>query len=352
VAMSLASKFIYATDPFEALPRVILHQWGPSRARPSILMKNLDELEDRLDGIDGLYLFLDKSSFAVMSRKPLDREELRAELLPVRNTKPNRLKHNFAIVYNDRPADLFDDWSIPIANWRAFAAECRDAGLVGIAFDNEEYFGAWADFPNDCTYKQKSLNEYRAQALQRGEEVMKAICDAFPTAVVTTFHGPTLAASGGPEIVYCRPDQNELWGSFFTGMLEGCGDSALLCDGGELYALRSDDEFRSAYQWRKHNIASPEAAVAFIPLESRHRWNRVSISWGLYDCEDGETGRTTDPKTFQSTLATAVKHCDHFVWIYLEEQNLLADGPSGDWHKAIANGKSDGLAGRKVEQRN
>ena len=173
--LPLASADDSRTESFISSPRVILHQWGPARARPSTLAAKLSEWETKLDGVDGLYLFLEKTGFAVMSAQPLKADAVRAELKPLVGLAAKRLKFNFALVYNDRPADLFDDWSVPLANWRTFAAECRRAGLVGIAFDNEEYFGTWADYPGDCKYKQKTLAEYREQARKRGREVMEAI---------------------------------------------------------------------------------------------------------------------------------------------------------------------------------
>jgi hypothetical protein len=352
--MSVLAPFGFPEGPvpenFTSSPRVILHQWGPARARPTAFRDNLSDWEAKLDGVDGLYLFLDKTGFGVMSARPLAAETIKAELKPLSGLTPKRLKYNFALVYNDRPADLFDDWSVPLANWRVFAAECRRAGLVGIAFDNEEYFGTWADYPKDCKYPGKTLEEYREQARRRGREVMEAIAAGFPEAVVVTLHGPTLSAAGGPKIVYARPDHNELWGPFFAGMLEGCGKKSLLCDGGELYALRTPEEFTTAYRWQKWGIASAEANVPFIPAALRRDWSRVSVAWGVYDGTDPDTGRTTDPETFQKCLASAVSRCDHLVWVYFEGQNLL-EGPTGDWHRAIARGKRDGLAGRAAARR-
>lgn len=343
-----------AVDPpaetFARSPRVILHQWGPTRTRPTAFRENLSAWEDKLEGVDGLYLFLETTSFAVMSAKPLNAETARAELKPLGGLAPQRLKYNFALVYNDRPADLFDDWSVPLANWRLFAAECQRAGLVGIAFDNEEYFGTWANYPEDCKYKEKSLDEYRDQARKRGREVMEAIVAGFPHAVVVTLHGPTLSAAGGPKIVYNRPNENELWGPFFAGMLEACGKQAILSDGGELYALRSGDEFTSAYRWQKRGIASDEAAVPFIPQTLRQAWDRVSVSWGVYDGSDPDTGRKMEPRIFQECVSSAVSRCDHFVWVYFEKHNLL-DGEVGDWHRAIARGKKEGIARRTAARR-
>ncbi len=333
---------------FRDEPRILLHQWGPERARPKLILDNLDRLERELVGIDGFFLFLDESSFGVMSEKRLSAETIRTELKPLAEFKETRLRHNLALVFNDRPADLFDDWTVPLANWETFATVCREAGLAGIAFDNEEYAGEWADYPQTCRYRDKSLNEYRDQARKRGAEVMKAVRRGFPNAVVVTLHGPTLSADMGPPIVYRRPNENELWGPFFAGMLQERGE-ALVCDGGELYGLRTRDEFRGAYHWRKWGIASTQADTPFIPASLRREWPAVSLSWGVYDAMDGETGRPMDAATSASTLAEAFSTCDHFVWMYYEEQNLLT-GDAAAWKTAIAQGRKRGQA-RRTEAR-
>ncbi|MCS6776673.1 MAG: hypothetical protein RMJ43_16265 [Chloroherpetonaceae bacterium] len=333
---------------FRAKARVILHQWGPERARPQRIREHLEHLERNLVGVDGFFLYLDKSSFGVMSSTRLAPQTVREELRPVKDMPARRLRYHFALVYNDRPADLFDDWSVAIANWETFAAACREAGLVGIAFDNEEYFGSWANFPEDCKYP-RTLDAYREQARERGAEVMAAIRRGFPEAVVVTLHGPTLSAYNGPPIVYHLPEANELWGPFFAGMLQARG-TVLLCDGGELYALRSGEEFQTAYRWQKWGIASERARTPFIPASLRPEWPAVSVSWGIYDSTDEPTGREMNPDIYARTLAEALSRCDHFVWLYFEGHNLLGDTVTA-WHRAIASGVDQGRRWRNRARR-
>lgn len=328
------------------VPRVLVHQWGPERARPGLLRDRLAELEKALPGVDGCFLYLDDSSFAVMSGKKLDERRLKEELAPVAGLKADRLRHHLALVYNDRPADLFDDWAVPVANWEAFAKGCREAGLAGIAFDSEEYSGEWADYPTTCKYKDKSLADYRRQAARRGAEVMAAIQRGFPGAVIITLHGPTLSAANGPDLVYALPDRNELWGPFFAGMLSARRGKAKLCDGGELYTLRSAADFETAYRWQKWGIASAEADTPFIPASLRKAWAEVSVSWGVYDSPTEWIKRGMDPPTLAAALAEAVSRCDDYVWVYFERQNVLTGDPKG-WREAVAEGKKAGLAARE-----
>jgi hypothetical protein len=85
---------------------VILHQWGPERARPKLISDHLDRLERELSSIDGFFLFLDESTFAVMQQKKLEINAVQKELEPITKVKASRLKYHFSLVYNDRPADL------------------------------------------------------------------------------------------------------------------------------------------------------------------------------------------------------------------------------------------------------
>ena len=51
------------------------------------------------------------------------------------------VKHNYAVVLigNSGMVDPFDDWTADASQLVTLAMACRDAGLEGIFFDNEEY---------------------------------------------------------------------------------------------------------------------------------------------------------------------------------------------------------------------
>ena len=69
------------------------------------------------------------------------------------------------------------------------------------------------------------------------------------------------------------------------------------------------------------------------------------MSWGVYDGNDEETGRTMDPATHAACLAEALGRCDDFVWLFFEGQNLLT-GEASEWRRAIVKGREAGLSRR------
>jgi hypothetical protein len=97
---------------------------------------------------------------------------------------------------------------------------------------------------------------------------------------------------------------------------------------------------------KKSGIASEKAATPFITQKSRDAWPQVSVSWGLYDCKDEDTDREMSPSVFTSSVAESFSRCDHFIWLYFEEQNLLS-GDAPQWIKAIDEGRKQGFANRK-----
>src|SRR5207248_5527209 len=75
------------------------------------------------------------------------------QLSPMRNLL-SRVKHNYAVVLigNSGMVDPFDDWTAERQRWVNLAMACRDAGLEGIFFDDEEYRVHMWRYPNDCKY--------------------------------------------------------------------------------------------------------------------------------------------------------------------------------------------------------
>jgi hypothetical protein len=62
-------------------------------------------------------------------------------------------------------------------------------------------------------------------------------------------HGPYSSVPNRPH--YVSMDQVgllRLRRPFFVGMMQGMGDKATLVDGGEIYQLRTADEFKKSYQ--------------------------------------------------------------------------------------------------------
>lgn len=337
---------------FREEPRVILHQWGSNRAFPQTIADNIQYLEDSRSVFDGAALFLiddGEPSFNVMTNNIVTYQQCYDAIKPIADLNSETMKYFFAAVYIMRPTDPFDNWDNCINNWANMAKAAKDAGLAGIMFDNEEYFEDqyWLHYPDDCDYPEKSLAEYVEQTRLRGKQIMEAIVGEYPDIIVFTLHGPYASEKNGPSEIYnVGADFRELGGAFFTGMMEGRGDRALVTDGGEMYGLRTEDHFNSVYNWQKIGLGSDYTDCFFIPEHMRNeQWTKnIDISYGLYDSPDLLTGREMNPDIMKTTVANALYRADHFTWIYFEEHDMLSPNPENDiWAEKALEGKMEAL---------
>lgn len=320
--------------------------YGNTIPTPAFIAANKSFLETQ--PFHGLVAYLRNDSTnvnattKVMTSTPLSVSAIASVLAPMKGLAWTHLTRNFGLVQGSTPPDAFDDWSVVIQNFANCAQALKDAGLVGICFDNEQYFQPWGDYPSGAKYYEtKSIDDYRAQMRLRGKQVMEAMVAVFPNIAVITLHGPSVSEPRAPAGLKFPQWQsgNELLGPYFAGFMEGMGGSpALNIDGGELYNLRSASDFLNSYNWRKYDEASDAVNSPFIPPSLRSVWSgRSSISFGVYDRPFG--GATMDPGVLQSTLTNALRQADHYVWFYTEGATFLrpstSGGASADWVNAV-----------------
>jgi hypothetical protein len=329
--------------PAPVRPRLLLHDWfGTSPAATlSFIRDNLAYL----DGLpfDGLAVYMrrpdlsDNITLSVVSDQPLGAARIADVLAPIAGLRFRSLLWNFAAVIARSPPDFFDDWSIVVRNFADLAGSARAAGLRGIYFDNENYFAPWAKYPDGVKYKTKTLREYQDQAFLRGRQAMEAMAAQFPGVAVITLNGPYISEPKAPAPLFPQVQgSNQLLGPLFVGFFAGVGAGRCV-DGGELYILRTPEEFDAAYQWRKRTIASPEVDCAFIPRDLRASWGKVSVGFGVYDRPFA--GRAMDPGILRATLTNALRRADDFVWLYVEGSTFLRPpdkgGAGADWVDAV-----------------
>jgi len=282
---------------------------------------------------------------SLMTTTPVSYTAIASVLAPMRGATFATLRENFGLVQGSRPPDFFDDWSVTIQNFANAALALKDAGLKGIVFDNEQYVSPWGNYPTGVKYSSRTLAEYQVQARLRGRQVMQAMTAQFPGLAILTLHGPTISEPLVPQPLFplwCMA--NELQGPFFSGMAEGLPSGALNIDGGELYHLRTADEFLRAYTWRKYTLPSDAINCAFIPPALRPSWPGLSsISFGVYDRPFG--GAAMDPTILRSTLANALRQADRYVWFYTEGATFLLPasqgGASATWVGAVRQALAD-----------
>ncbi|MBI4566657.1 MAG: hypothetical protein HY716_18420 [Planctomycetes bacterium] len=326
--------------PSKTSPVLLLHDWfGESPvATPSFIRDHREFLDARpFDGIAVYVRTPDLSlnvTASVLSRKRLTFSEVADALAPLQGMTFKNLTENFAAVVGGEPPDFMDDWTVPNANFAHLARAARKAGLRGIYFDNEAYQTPWTDYPRGVRYPRKSLQEYREAARLRGSGIMRAMVEAFQEITVILLHGPYISEPKAPRSLFpAWQSSNELLGPFFAGFVEGAGKRATVVDGGEIYHLRTQDQFRRSYLWRKKEFPSARVDCAFLPPAIRSIWaRRVSIAFGIIDRPF--KGNPMNPEVLATTLVNALRRTDRFVWFYVEGPTFLLPPERGGAGKA------------------
>src|SRR5437870_2671680 len=153
------------------------------------------------------------------------------QLSPMRNLL-SQVKHNYVVVLigNSGMVDPFDDWTAERQRWVNLAMACRDAGLEGIFFDDEEYRVRMWQYPNDCKYAaSKTVTQYREQDRLRGTRVMQDVLAQWPNAKILVTIDPYRSSSD-------RGNPSWLGGFFAMGMFAAAPGHMI--NGGERYQLR------------------------------------------------------------------------------------------------------------------
>ncbi len=326
--------------PGKAAPWLINAQQADLRSRPESVRDHFAHIESL--PFDGMTI-TSASGSVLMNGTARSYAEISRDFAPLNGLTFTRMKHNFALVNVDHPADFFGDWSVTIENFRMFARVLREKGIEGIFFDNEEYAGALFNYPEDCSDLSKSLDEYREQARLRGRQIARAISDEFPDLVFVALHGPYSSFSDTPDEVrrgQTAWEVEEMRGPFSTGIIEGLDSLARFVDGGEIYGYRTTEDFQVSYDYRKMGIAATAAACPYISKSLRLVWpQKVGISFGVFNFPFA--GEPMDPAILRTTLEHALRRCDDFVWLYCEELNWNAPGEFAQtWMDAVVGAKA------------
>lgn len=96
--------------------------------------------------------------------------------------KFKRVKNNFLMIWAaPAPLDAFDNWDGIIANFAVYAKAAKNAGCLGIVFDNEQYRGGIWNYPQNVLHSDSySIEPYRVQMRLRGKQIMAAMISEFP----------------------------------------------------------------------------------------------------------------------------------------------------------------------------
>lgn len=143
-------------------------------------------------------------------------------------------------------------------------------------------------------------------------------------------------------------DNYELDAPFFYAMAIEADDQQVI-DGGEVYQLRTENQFQINHSWRSTDIAQS----VVVPEELRAPGvyaDRVGVTHGLYNLTWPNEDFPMSPTIMRSTLRNALRSSSQPVWIFIESDEtwLLPGGFPDQWRTNIENGFNDAFALNEV----
>ena len=250
------------------------------------------------------------TGYVFRSDQRLEIEDFAEIIADLRSAKTQKYKHNFLYAYavTGDPTvanpDWFDDedFEVVVNNWKTAADFCKRAGLVGIMFDDEMYYGTQLLCYKGSKYeKTKTFKQYADQVFFRGAQIMRAINTVYPDIHILSLHGPSQAL-GDP------PAGGSLMGAFFDGLLSECTGNAKIIDGHEMaYGYRWPITYASARRVMKEEVRK----MTRVP-EKFDRHFRAAFSFAFFP------GGHYTPEEFEYSLHQALKYTDDYVWIYTQ----------------------------------
>ena len=182
---------------------------GSNFARVETFARDVADMEQRVP-VDGVAFYppsIERDGERIRLGRPFRGDRLRIEdfepfIAALRAAEPTRYRHNFLYTYlttGDRKVpvpDWFDpDFDAVLHNWKVIAEFCKRAGLVGVMFDDEVYYGTYLWTHKGLKHeKTKSPKQYADQVFLRGAQIMRAINSVFPDIHFFSLHGPSRAA--------------------------------------------------------------------------------------------------------------------------------------------------------------
>ena len=259
------------------------------------------------------------------------KEHLPKSMLRVGLTSKNRI-------------DWRDDeaWGVAADNLAFLAEFARDTGLVGMAFDEEDYSNGRQFFK---TKDDPPPEELAALVRKRGRQVFEAIFRAYPDMM---FHSSWLYSTIQKWHAWVTPefgmDQaalaasfGELWGFFMNGAIDAMPPEATIVEGNEergYHGNAGKNEFAVA-AWR-----TSRGAIGQMAPEVRKKFlSQLSVSFGQYNDSYVNSAKSeyyfpplggSRLKRWHENLQSAVNVADDYVWIYGEKGTYV------DWERDLS----------------
>ncbi len=180
------------------------------------------------------------------------------------------------------------------------------------------------------------LEDAERLARERGRQLMSAVLAVDPDAEVVFTRGSNDCAETPPEVdPWANPEFFELQCPFLAGAVDAASTPGQVHDGGQLYRLRTVEEFENAYVWRDQTmLGAPE--LDFQSSDDTARWtDYVSQSNGVMTKWSQDPTYEMDPATYADTLCHALETDDDLTWAYTTEDDPLRPGFPEEWRQAI-----------------
>ena len=295
---------------------------------------NVQEMERRMPVVDGVTLYptTEKGGVRTEALGRLFRidfhrlEDFDTSIDLMRRARTNLYRHNFLLVYESSGVVGLEvpDWLDPefdavVNNWKVAADYARRAGMRGLLFDDEIYYGRDLWSHDKLKYRDTTTaEEYYDIVFERGAQIMRAVNTVYPDIHILSIHGPTqpLLLSGGRQ----ADRHYEMIRAFFDGLLSECTGEAAIIDGsGRAYEYKRLWEFERAAgrfrdmrqysrvpdKWDRH------AQIGFPIFIGSHGFSTDDFSANYYS-----------PEELTTALNFALEHTDEYVWIYTHETSL------------------------------
>jgi hypothetical protein len=313
-----------------------LIKYGQDYPNPAYLRAHIAEMEKL--PFDGVVIGVTKTREPVLGGRNEDvpgnrifgHEKIDAALYEhaiedLKATKFNKFTDNFLLV-ESMPGniDWFDDndFDNVLHNISVMARIAKLGGCVGIEFDPEEYGNE--DVWSPVTWKKerrkdRTDEQFRAKALERGQQFMRAVNAQFPGIQIFFLFGPTLTQS------HQQYDQEQymLLAPFIEGMCRAADEGTTITDAYEQsYGYRTALAFKSGRQ----KILASRAI-----FDDKAAYDRVMrVGFGLWlDYNSGKRGWHPEdpsrnhfqPNTWQNAINGAMQYSDRYVWLWNERLN-------------------------------
>lgn len=255
------------------------------------------------------------------------------------HTQLTKVRHNFVYVRLVKTGPFATQTANTAQSLANLAQAARDAGLTGIAFDNEDYENDIWDPSITCPGKDAATCQQ--EAVISGKEVMQAVIAKWPDVVFISMLGPYFGdATTFQSILHEAPQPKHLiLGAYTIGMNEATiGTNATYVDGGEKFSVHTSAEADADYILRKQTM--PQSSP-LIPASKKSAWtNALSLAFTLYD-EQGGT-----PARWQEDIHVNAQASDEYAWVFSFNHVWLGAPGSGkqaadsSWIQATVTGRT------------